>query len=66
MTHQPTQLLSRLGSGPVGVCVMGLQLDFLLHSSLVPDCLVRSRPPYDSTVEFGQVMCHGLYLNVIV
>ena len=61
MTHQPTQLLSWVSSGPVGVCVVGLQLDFLLRSSLVPDCLVGSRPPYDSTVELGWVMCHGLY-----
>ena len=60
MTHQPTQLLSRVGSGPVGVCVIGLQLDFLLHSSLVRDCLVGSGPFYDSTVELGWVMCHGL------
>ena len=28
MTHQPAQLLSRVGSGPVGVCVIGLQLIF--------------------------------------
>ena len=62
MTHQPTQLLSWVGSGPVGVCVIGLQLEFLLHSSLVPDCLVGSGPPYDSTctVELGWVMCHSL------
>ena len=60
MTHQPTQLLSLVGLGPVGVCVIGLQLDFLLHSSLVPDCLVGSGPPYNSTVELGWVMCHGL------
>ena len=60
MTHRPTQMLSRVGSGPVGVCVIGLQLDFLLHSSLVPDCLVGSRRPYDSTVELGWVMCYGL------
>ena len=57
MTHQPTQLLSRVGSGPVGVCVIGLQLDFLLHYSLIPDSLV-------STVELGWVMCHGLYSTV--
>ena len=60
MTHQPTQLLSRVGSGPVGVCVIGLQLDFFLHSSLIPDCLVGSGPTYDSTVELGRVMCQGL------
>ena len=60
MTHQPTQLLSRIGSGPVGVCVIGLRLDFFLHSSLIPDSLVGSRPPYDSTVELGWLMCHGL------
>ena len=60
MTHQQTQLLSRVGSERLGVCVMGLQLDFLLLSSLMPDCLVGSRPPYDSTVESGWVMCHGL------
>ena len=60
MTHQPTQLLSRVGLGPVGMCVIGLQPDFFLHSSLIPDCLVGSRPPYDSTVELGWVMCHGL------
>ena len=60
MTHQPTQLLSRVGSGPVGICVIGLQLEFSLHSSLVPDCLVGSGPPYDSTVELGWLMCHGL------
>ena len=53
MTHQPTQLLSRIGSGLVGVCVIGLQLYFFLHSSLIPDSLVGSRPPYDSTVELG-------------
>ena len=60
MTHQPTQLLSQVGSGSVGICVIGLQLDFLLHSSLVPDCLVGSGLPYDSTVELGWLMCHGL------
>ena len=60
MTHQPTQLLSGFGSGPVDVCVIGLQLDFVLHSSLVPDCLVGSRPPNDSTVEFAWVICPGL------
>ena len=63
MTHQPTQLLSRVGSGSVRICVIGLQvqLDFFLHSSLIPDCLVGSGPPYDSTVELGWLMCHGLY-----
>ena len=45
MTHQPTQLLSLVGLGPVGVCVIGLQLDLFLHSSLIPDYLVGSRPP---------------------
>ena len=45
MTHQPTQLLSLVGLGPVGVCVIGLQLDLFLHSSLIPDDLVGSRPP---------------------
>ena len=45
MTHQPTQLLSRIGSGPVGVCVIGLQLDVFLHSSLIPDSMVGSGPP---------------------
>ena len=64
MKHQPTQLLSRVWSGPVGVCVIGLQLDFLLHSSLISDHLVGFRRPYDptvpSTVELGGVMCHGL------
>ena len=58
MTHQPTQLLSWVESGPVGICVIGLQLDFFLHSSLIPDCLVGSGPTYDSTVELGWVMCH--------
>ena len=47
MTHQPTQLLSRVRSGSVDICVIGLQLDFLLHSSLVPDCLVGSGLLYD-------------------
>ena len=28
MTNQPTQLLGRVGSGPVGVCVTGLQSIF--------------------------------------
>ena len=42
--------LSWVESGPVGVCVIGLQLDFPLHSSLVPDNLVDIRPSYDSTV----------------
>ena len=65
MTHQPTQLLSRVGSGSVGICVIGLQLDFLLHSSLVPDCLVGSGLPYDSTVELGLLMCHGLKVNYL-
>ena len=32
---------------------------FFLHSSLIPDCLVGSGPPYDSTVELGWVMCQG-------
>ena len=62
MTHQPTQLLSGVESGPVGVCVVGLQLDYLLHSSLVPDCSVGSRHPYDSTAELDWVMCQGLVL----
>ena len=60
MTHQPTQLLSRVWSGPVGICVTGLQLDFCLHSSLIPGCLVGSGPTYDSTVELGWLMCLGL------
>ena len=60
MTHQPTQRLSRVGSGPVGICVIDLQLDSFLHSSLIPDDLLGSRPPYDSTVELGWLMCHGL------
>ena len=63
MTHQPTQLLSRVWSGPVGVCVIGLQLDFFLHSSLIPDCLVRSGPTCDSTVELGWLMCHGIIVR---
>ena len=58
MTHQPTQLLSQVGLGPVGICVMGLQLNFFLHSSLIPDCLVGSGPTYDSTVELGDVSWH--------
>ena len=33
---------------------------FFLHSSLIPDCLVGSGPTYDSTVELGWLMCHGL------
>ena len=60
MAHQPTQLLSRVWSGTVGVCVIGLQLNFLLHSSVIPNSLVGFRPPYDSTVELGWVMCRGL------
>ena len=64
MTHQPTQLLSRVWSGPVGVSVIGLHIfpsfPFFLHSSLIPDCLVGSGPTYDSTVELGWLMCHGL------
>ena len=60
MTHQPTQLLSRVELEPVGVCVIGLQLNFFHHFSLIPDCLVGFRPPYDSTVELGWLMCHGL------
>ena len=43
MTHQTTQLF-RVGSGSVGICAIGLQLDVLLYSSQVPDCLVGSRP----------------------
>ena len=53
-----TQLLSWVGR--IGVCVIGLQLDFFHLSSLIPDRLVGSRPPYDSTVELGWLMCHGL------
>ena len=30
--------------------------EFLLYSSLVPDCLVGSRPPDDLTVELGWVI----------
>ena len=56
MTYQPTQLLSRIGSGPVGVCVIDLQLDFLLHSSLDPDCLVGFEPPCNSTVKLAWVI----------
>ena len=63
MTHQPTQLLSQVGSGPVGICVIGLQIDFPLHSSLVPDNLVGITPSYDSTVELGWLMCHGLKMH---
>ena len=37
MTHQPTQLLSRVWSGPVGICDIGLQLDVFLHWSHIPD-----------------------------
>ena len=47
MTHQRTQLLSWVWSGQVGACGIGLQFDSLLHFSLVPDCLVGSRPPYN-------------------
>ena len=64
MTHQPTQLLSLVKLEPVGVYVIGLQLDFSNHFSLIPDCFVGSRPPYDSTVELGWLMCHGLYSPV--
>ena len=60
MTHQPAQLLSPIGTS-WSMCHIGLQLDFLLHStSLVLDCLVGSGPPYNSTDELGWVMCHGL------
>ena len=45
---------------------MGLQLDFFLHFSLIPDCLVGSGPTYDSTVELGWVMCHGLKRGILV
>ena len=62
MTHQPTQLLSWVRSRPVGVCVIGLQLDLLLHSRLVSDRLVGSGPPYDSTVELGWVISPDLYM----
>ena len=34
------------------------------ENSLVPDNLVCIRPPYDSTVELGWVMCHGLYVHL--
>ena len=59
LTFLGTQLLSWVRSGPVGVCVIGLQLDFFLHSSLIPNCLVGSGPTYDLTVELGWLMCHG-------
>ena len=55
MTHQQTQLLSRVGSGPVGVCVIGLQLEFFLHSSLIPDVSVGARPP--TTQQLSWVGC---------
>ena len=50
MTHQTTRLNCSVGLKGVGVCVIGLQLDFPLNSSLIPDRLVGSRPPYDSLV----------------
>ena len=39
-----TSTNSPVESGPVGVCVMRLQLKFLLHFSIVSDCLVKSGP----------------------
>ena len=44
----------------IDVYVISLQLDFPLHSRLIPDGLVGFRPPYDSTVEFSLVMWDGL------
>ena len=36
---------------------------FLCHSSLIPDCLVGSRPPYDLTGELGRIgpMAFGIW-----
>ena len=42
MTHQPTQLNCLLGSEPVGVWVISLQLKVSLHSSLIPNSLIWS------------------------
>ena len=53
VTHQPTEMLSQVELGPVVVSVKGLQLDVLLHSGLVHDCLFGTRPAYNSTVKFG-------------
>ena len=47
----------------VGVCVTGLQLDYLFHFSVISDRLVGFRSPHDSTVELGWVMCHCLYIH---
>ena len=44
MPHQPTRLNCWVGSGPVCICVMVLQLNFLYHSSSIVDCLVGLRP----------------------
>ena len=43
--------------GTICVSVIGLQLDLSLHSSLIPDGLVGSRPPYEinSWVGLGDV-----------
>ena len=47
------------------VCVMALQLDVFLHSSLIPDSIFGFNPPYryDTTVDLGWMMCHGLKLQ---
>ena len=59
-----TSINSKVESGRVGtsrcICVIGLQLFYLLHFSMISNCLDGFRPPYDSTVELGWVMCHGL------
>ena len=44
--NQPTQLLNQVGPGSVGVRVIGLLLEFLLHSSLISDSLVGFSPHY--------------------
>ena len=61
MTHQPTEPNCRVRLGPIDVCVIDLQLDFFLHSGLIPDGLVLSRPPYYSAVGLGWVVCHRIY-----
>ena len=60
MKHQPTRLNCRVGLEGVGVSVIGLHLNLSLRPSLITDRLVGSRPPYDSTVELGWMMCHCL------
>ena len=57
----PNQLNSPVESGQDQlVCAIASQLDFMLHSSLIPDSVAGLNPSNDSTVELDWEMWHGI------